>query len=168
MDASGAVVWITGLPAAGKSTLAERLRARLRIPSVILDGDALRPLLGATGYDEGARDDFYHRLAALAGHLAAQGLVVIVPATAGRRAYRERARALAPRFVEVWVRTSFDEVKRRDPKGLYARAARGEAPDLPGAGAAYEPPESPDVIAEGGLDEAALTSILNQLEAHET
>ena len=83
---TGAVVWITGLPGSGKSTLAARLRARLANPSLLLDGDVLRPILGATGYDEPSRDDFYHRLAQLAALLAGEGATVIVAATAGRRA----------------------------------------------------------------------------------
>jgi adenylylsulfate kinase len=162
--APGTVVWITGLPASGKSTLAGGLRARLGGPSLLLDSDELRPILGAAGYDEAARDDFYHRLARLAALLAGQGATVIVAATAGRARYRERARALAPRFLEVWVKTPLEEAERRDPKGIYARARRGEAPSVPGLGAPYEPPPAPDVVAAGGLDEQALAELANRLE----
>jgi adenylylsulfate kinase len=161
---SGAVVWITGLPASGKTTLAGRIRDRLSVPSVVLDSDALRPLLGATGYDDEGRADFYDRLAGLAAHLASQGLVVLVAATANRRAYRARARALAPRYLEVFVQASLDDVRRRDPRGLYARAARGEAADVPGVGAPYEPPAAPDVTATGGLDDEALAAVLTKLQ----
>jgi adenylylsulfate kinase len=156
---SGAVVWITGLPASGKSTLAAAVKARLP-GAALLDGDELRPILApAGGYDEAARDDFYARLARLAALLAAQGLVVLVPATAPRRRHRQQARALAPRFVEVHVRTGIDEAERRDPKRLYARARAGEIRDLPGAGAPYEEPLAPDIVAEGGRDEVAAAAI---------
>jgi adenylylsulfate kinase len=81
--------------------------------------------------------------------------VVLVPATAHRRSLRARARELAPRFVEVYVATGLGECERRDPKGLYARARKGEALHLPGVGEPYEAPEAPDVVAEGGMDELA-------------
>jgi adenylylsulfate kinase len=161
---TGAVVWITGLPGSGKSTLAGRLRAQLASSALVLDGDELRPILGAAGYDEPSRDAFYHRLARLAALLADQGGIVIVAATAGRAAYRDRARALAPRFLEVWVSTPLAEVERRDPKGLYARARRGDAPDLPGIGAPYEPPAAPDVVAAGGMDDQAIAELVRLLE----
>lgn len=156
---TGTVVWITGLPASGKSTLAERVRARLGARSLILDSDALRIVLEADSYATTDRDRFYRVLANLAAALAHQGLVVLVAATAQRRAYRELARRAAPRYVEVWVRTPAAECAQRDVKGLYARAAAGELPALPGVGVPYEPPSSPDVTAEGGLDDAAAAAI---------
>jgi adenylylsulfate kinase len=162
---TGTVVWFTGLPASGKSTLARHVHARLlaeRVSSAVLDSDALRPILHADGYTAVERDDFYRRLAALAALLATQGLVVLVPATAPRRVHRALARELAPRFVEVWVRTPLAECEARDPKGLYARARR-EATTLPGVGASYEPPIAADVIADDGHDDAALTTLVDRL-----
>ncbi len=164
---TGVVVWLTGLPASGKSTLAERLQLRLladRTPAVLLDGDAVRPILRAAGYTDPERDDFYRRLAALAAVLARQGLIVLVAATAPRRLHRETARELAPRYLEVWVRTPLAECEARDPKGLYARARR-DATALPGIGVSYEPPAAPDVIADGGHDEHALAAVLEALTA---
>jgi adenylylsulfate kinase len=155
---NGVVVWITGVPAAGKSTFAERLQARCP-GSVRLDGDELRALLGG-GYDPAGRDAVYRRLAGLAALLARQGLTVIVAATAHRRAYRGEARRLAPRFLEVWIDTPPAEAERRDPKGLYAAARAGRAPDLPGVGVPYEPPEHADVRAAGGEDREALERIV--------
>lgn len=160
---TGTVVWITGLPASGKSTLAARVRAALAAPSVILDSDDVRDVLGEAGYDADRRDLFYLRLARLAALLAGQGLVVLVAATSNLARHRDAARAAAPRYLEVWVRTPLAEVMRRDPKGLYARARRGEAPDLPGVGAPYEAPAAPDVVADGGLDDAAVGAILRRL-----
>lgn len=161
----GVVVWFTGLPASGKSTLARLVRDRLDALAAgtccLLDGDEVRAsLVPAPGYDPPARDAFYATLARLAALLARQGFVVLVPATANRRAYRDEARARAPRFVEVFVDVPESERVRRDPKGLYAQAAQGGAPDLPGVGAGYEAPVTPDVVAGGGDDEAAAAAII--------
>lgn len=156
----GLVVWITGRPASGKSTFGARLASALRAAGVscaLLDGDEVRAALGrppGRGADE--RESFYEILARLASLLARQGLAVIVPATAHRRAHRERARALAPRFLEVHVATAPEECERRDPKGLYALARAGAASGVPGADEPFEDPVSADVTARGGEDDIAL------------
>lgn len=164
---SGAIVWVTGRPAAGKSTLARAIAARLAPlgpAPVLLDGDAVRAaLVPAPGYDPAARDAFYATLGNLALLLAGQGFVVLVAATANRRAFRDRVRARAPRFVEVLVDVPEAVCAARDAKGLYAAARAGAAPELPGAGAAYEPPIAPEVVATGGEDAAAVESVLDRL-----
>lgn len=164
---NGVVVWFTGLPQSGKSTLAARLCEAMkpRRRCVLLDSDEVRQALGAEGYGAADRDAFYRSLAALAAVLARQGHVVVVAATAPRLAYRARARAAWPRFLEVWVRTSLRDCQARDQKGLYARAAAGEAPELPGMGAEYEAPPAPDVVAQGGQDEHALAAVIAKLDA---
>lgn len=160
--ATGIVVWITGLPASGKTTLALAVRDRLagRRACAMLDSDEVRDALARESYEAPDRDQFYATLARLAALLSRQGLVVLVPATAPRRQHRDAARALAPRFVEVHVRTPLEECERRDPKGLYRRARSGDAPTLPGAGATYESPEHPEVVAEGGQDVRAVEAIV--------
>lgn len=160
---SGVVVWFTGLPASGKTTLARRVREHLHQPSVLLDSDELREVLGLRGYTEGERNAFYAALGRLAALLARQELVVLVAATAPRQAHREAARLLAPRFVEVWVRATEAECAERDVKGLYARARAGDAPTLPGPGAAYDPPPAADVIVDGGLSSGAVEAVLARL-----
>jgi adenylylsulfate kinase len=162
---TGAVVWLTGLPGSGKSTLAARVAARLRDAGrtpLVLDGDEVRAALEPRpGHDEAGREAFYRTLGALACLGARQGLIVVVPATASRRRWRDRAREHAPRFVEVHVATPLDECRRRDPKGLFARddiAAR-----LPGVGEPYEPPVAAEVIAPHGDDPAAADAILAAL-----
>jgi adenylylsulfate kinase len=164
---TGAVVWFTGLPQSGKSTLAGRVRARLAADgraAIALDSDELRPILAPDlGYDRPGRDEFYRRLAALAALVARQGPIALVAATAPDRLHRAHARKLAPRFIEVHVAAPRDECERRDTKGLYRRAAGGDAPDLPGAGAPYEPPADPDVTASGGHDDEALEAIASLL-----
>jgi adenylylsulfate kinase len=163
----GAVVWMTGLVASGKSTLGRRLCARIRELGravALLDGDEVREaLVPKPAHSARARDAFYATLARLAGLLAAQGLCVVVAATANRRGYRDAARALAPRFVEVHVATPREECERRDGKGLYARARRGEIVGLPGVDAPYEAPILPEVVATGGEDGAALDTIVGLL-----
>ncbi len=158
------MVWVTGLPSAGKSTFAARLSARLRDdgrPAAILDGDAVRAaLVPAPGYDDAGRSNFYATLANLAAVLAREGIVAIVAATAHRRAFREAARAAAPRFVEVFLDVPAETCAARDVKGLWARARGGAAPDLPGAGAEYERPSRPDVVARGGEDTEALEEVM--------
>ncbi|HET9551481.1 MAG TPA: adenylyl-sulfate kinase [Anaeromyxobacteraceae bacterium] len=165
----GAVVWFTGLPSSGKSTLAEAVRRRLLgagRAAVRLDGDEVRhALVPAPGYWPAERDAFYETLARLAALLAGQGLTVLVAATAHRRAHRARARELAPRFLEVHVATPAADCEARDVKGLWAAARAGKAPLLPGAGIDYEPPEAPDVVAAGGLDEAAAAAVAARLAA---
>jgi len=92
-----------------------------------------------------------------------QGLIVLVPATAHRRAYRDQVRARATRFIEVWMTASLDECRQRDAKGLYAQHSDGQVAGLPGADLAYEPPELPEVSARGGEDDQALLEILKCL-----
>lgn len=164
MSTGGVVVWITGRPSSGKSMLGERLRKRLvhaHKPVVLLDGDTLRAMMKpAVGYDEQARHDFYETLTNLAALLAAQGLVVLVSATAHLRSYRDRAREVSPRYVEVYVNVPSERCAERDAKGLYAAVREGKVTGVPGADVPYEVPENPDIIALGGLDEEAIRKIL--------
>ena len=160
----GLVVWITGLPSAGKSALAHRVWHKLcqeNHPACVLDGDAVRDVMHPTpGYDPASRDAFYATLGGLAALLARQGLVVIVAATAHRRAYRDNARSMAPRFAEIYVNVPLEQCAQRDAKGLYAAARDGQPSHLPGIDVEYEAPEAPDVVALGGYDDEAVTKIL--------
>ena len=168
---SGCVVWLTGLPASGKSTIAAAtcsvLRAR-HLECVTLDGDDVRKaLVPAPGYDPRARAQFYETLARLAALLADQDAIVLVAATAHLRRFRDNARTLAPAFLEVFVDTPLAECKRRDPKGLYS----GYSTDLvPGVGTVYEPPERPDFVVRPDTRDAALrlaTLIIEQGGQHD-
>jgi adenylylsulfate kinase len=163
---TGVVVWFTGLPSSGKSTLARGVQTYLRERGALpclLDGDVLRQLLSPLlGYSHHERDAYYEALAGLAAELASQGLTVLVAATAHRRAYRRRARQLAPRFVEVWVTTPLADCQARDDKGLYAAAAAGHG-NLPGIGQPYESPEHAEIRATGGRDAQATERLLAML-----
>ena len=164
----GTVVWVSGLPSAGKSTFAEQALAALQarhVGACLLDGDAVRAcLVPKLGFSPEDRAHFYETLANLSALLARQGLVVLVAATAHERAFRERARAVAPAFVEVWVDTPLEECALRDSKGLYAAARSGAAHDVPGADQTYEPPLEPEVVAHGGLDAAALARLVTLVQ----
>jgi len=151
---TGLVVWFTGLPSSGKSTLAERVAAEVgdHAHVVVLDGDEVRAALRPVpGYTDEERDAFYETLARLAALLARQGSVVLVPATANLEYFRRRARRLAPSYLEVYVDTPLEECRRRDAKGLYARA---EA-NLPGSGVAFEVPRDPELVISPGDQGAA-------------
>jgi adenylylsulfate kinase len=149
----GWTLWLTGLPASGKTTLARALRQTLSaqgVATILLDSDELRRLITPHAtYTPVERDRFYQRLVELAAWLALSGENVIIAATGSRRRYRETARArLAPHFAEVWVRCSIAVCRVRDRKGLYRRADAGLIHDLPGVDAPYEPPETPEVIVD--------------------
>lgn len=146
----GAVVWITGVPASGKTTLAEAVRAALRsadIATLWLDSDDVRRVLswGADAYTEAGRDSFYAAVGHLARLGADGGVTVLVSATASRRRYRDDTRARVARFVEVFLDCGPDAVRKRDVKGLYAAADAGVVTALPGVGVDYEPPARPEI-----------------------
>lgn len=157
------IVWFTGLPASGKSTLAELVRQRLAAANraaLVLDSDALRDALGAHAFDDGHRDHFYRTLANLAALVARQDVVALVAATAPRRTHRDFARSTSCDVIEVLVDTTLAECEARDPKQLYARARNDPATQLPGVGVVYEAPAHPDVIAHGGFDATAADRIM--------
>jgi adenylylsulfate kinase len=152
-DQAPFAVWITGLPASGKSTVAAQLVKQIRelgMPVTVLESDVLRRSLSAgASYDEKDREHFYEALAFVGRVLTDHGISVIFDATANRRAYRDRARQLIARYVEVFVDSPLDTCIARDPKGIYRMAREGKAAFVPGIQAPYEPPDAPDVIIRG-------------------
>jgi bifunctional enzyme CysN/CysC len=169
---AGATVWMTGLPASGKSTIAVEVEARLvgsGRPALRLDGDNLRHgLNGDLGFSAGDRAENVRRTAHAAALLAEAGVVALValvsPYAADRAAARAVHEAAGVPFLEVFVATGLEECERRDPKGLYARARTGELKGLTGVGDVYEAPESPDLtIGEAETIEAAAARVLAAL-----
>jgi bifunctional enzyme CysN/CysC len=154
LGARGATVWLTGLPASGKSTLAAAVERRLveaGRPAYLLDGDNLRHgLNGDLGFSEADRAENVRRTAHVACLLADAGVVALVSLVSPYAAERDRARALHADaglpFSEVWVATPPADCEARDPKGLYARARRGELTGLTGVDAPYEPPAAAELV----------------------
>ena len=163
-------VWLTGLPASGKSTIARALAAELAgkgVRAALLESDAVRREISPLPkYDDASRDAFYATLAYLARVLVLHGVPVIVDATANRRAYRDRAREAIPHFLEVHVHCPLAVCQARDPKGIYRRSVAGTAKNVPGVSAPYEPPVLPEVVVDGERDDptAAARRILSALE----
>jgi adenylylsulfate kinase len=163
-------VWLTGLPASGKSTVARALTAELGakgIRAAVLESDAVRREIAPNAsYDDAERDAFYATIAYLARMLVLHGVPVIVDATANRRAYRDRAREAIPRFLEVHVRCTLAVCQARDPKGIYRRGTEGTAQNVPGVSAPYEPPLSPEVVVDGEKDDPVVAArrIVSALE----
>jgi bifunctional enzyme CysN/CysC len=160
LGCAGATVWFTGLPAAGKSTMASAVEERLveaGRPAFLLDGDNLRHgLNGDLGFDERARTENVRRTAHVARLLAESGSIALVSLVSPYAADREAAAALHAeaelQFIEVFVDAPLALCQRRDPKGLYARARAGELCDLTGVGAPYEAPERPDLVLRSGSE----------------
>ena len=170
MTGQGVIVWLTGRPAAGKSTLASATAIELRKrghDTAWLDSDEVRQsLLPHLGFSEADRDAFYARLAELAIEAAALHDVVLVSATAPRRRYRQAVRERAARFIEVFVDASESELVSRDPKGLYAAARAGTVTQLPGVSRPYEPPANPAVVCDTTTAsvESSVVSIVRAVE----
>jgi len=150
----GQVVWLTGLPASGKSTLAATLLRRLGERGVVtmwIDSDDLRTIITPKAtYSEEERDMFYTALGYVAALSAQGGAVAVVSATAPKREYREAARGRVERFVEVYLRCAEHIRRARDFKGLYSASDEGVISTLPGIGAAYEKPLKPELVLDSG------------------
>jgi len=154
MNASPAFcVWLTGLPASGKSSISRELTGLLEVRGirhVVLESDVMRRILTPDPtYDREERDRFYRSLVLVGERIFTSGVPVIFDATANRRAYRDSARQLFTRFLEVFVQCPGDVCSTRDPKGIYAAAASGKASTVPGIQDAYEPPLAPEIVVDG-------------------
>jgi bifunctional enzyme CysN/CysC len=168
-----AVLWFTGLSGAGKTTIAGRVERRLfeaGVQTMLLDGDTLRHgLNGDLGFSPADRAENIRRVGEVARLFFAQGAVVLCTFVSPYREDRARVRALVHggRFLEVFVDAPLDELRRRDPKGLYARADRGEVANLTGVSAPYEAPEAPELVLRTdrvSVDEA-VDQVLARLRA---
>jgi adenylylsulfate kinase len=153
---TGATVWLTGLPSAGKTTIAYELAGRLREEGhrvEVLDGDEIREFISAgLGFSRADRHTNVQRIGFLAELLARNGVKALVPVIApyadSRAAVRERHAKGGTRYLEVHVATPVEVCSERDVKGLYAKQAAGELTGLTGVDDPYEVPEAPDLRIE--------------------
>jgi bifunctional enzyme CysN/CysC len=154
------IVWFTGLPASGKSTIADIVEQKLVAHgrhTYVLDGDNFRHRLNKDlGFTDADRVENIRRVAEVARILADSGLIVLTSLISPFRRERRMAREIAGDidFIEVFVDTPLAVCEARDPKGLYVRARRGEIPNFTGIGSAYEPPERADIHLLGDAHSA--------------
>ena len=170
----GLCIWFTGRPCSGKTTLAnaldEELRNRYR--TSVLDADKVRPILCPDlGFPPEQRRASMLRIAFVAGELTRNGVIVLVTTVAPHEAHRQAVRTqFAPNsFAEVYVKASLDVCEKRDVKGMYRRARRGELPLFTGVGAPYEEPEGSDIVCstdEGSVAEC-IAKILSSIKVRD-
>ncbi len=172
MSDNGFTLWFTGLSGAGKSTIADVVEERLRergIKVEVLDGDVVRTNLSkGLGFSKEDRDTNIRRIAFVADLLSRNGVPVITAAISPYRETRDEARELmGERFVEIHVKASVDECARRDVKGLYEKAFKGEIKEFTGVSDPYEEPLDPEVVVDTAHEtvEESVARILEALEA---
>jgi len=142
------VIWITGLSAAGKTTVGDALVNSLKEAGVNveqLDGDRLRKLFPKTGFSKKDRDSHIHRVGYLAGLLERNGVTVVASLISPYKEARTFVRSQCKQFIEVYLSTPLEECEKRDPKGLYKKARKGEITQFTGIDDPYEAPENPEI-----------------------
>jgi adenylylsulfate kinase len=148
----GFVVWLTGLPASGKTTIAISLEEKLRSNGLrveVMDGDEVRKGLSRDlGFSKEDREKHAMRVAYVSKLLARNGVAVIVALISPYRSFREVIRSDIEHFIEVFVQCPVEECAKRDPKGLYAKAFAGEVKDFTGVDDPYEEPENPELVLD--------------------
>jgi adenylyl-sulfate kinase len=166
----GVIVWITGLSAAGKTSVANRLCVELvgrGFDADVLDGDVMRQHISrGLDFTREGREENTRRLGFVAGLLARHGVIAIVAAISPYRAVRDELRAASgAKFFEVYMSTPIEVCEQRDPKGLYRRARTGELRQFTGIDDPYEPPFSPEITCstESETVEGTVDTILRAL-----
>jgi len=165
----GFAVWLTGLPASGKTTLSKNLKKKLTdlgLFSIVLDGDNLRKGLNCDlGFSGRDRQENVRRTAEVVKMLTSNGFICIVAVISPFEKDRNYVRNLIgkDRLIEVFVSCPLEICEQRDPKGLYKRARSGKLADFTGLDSCYEIPQSPDVIVQTDMEtiDACLKKILN-------
>lgn len=166
----GFTIWFTGLPCSGKSTLAEKVEEILLERGMkveVLDGDVIRTNLSkGLGFSKEDRDINIRRIGFVCHLLTRNDVVAIGAAISPYRNIRDENRRLIGRFVEVYCKCSLDELKKRDVKGMYAKAERGEIKNFTGVSDPYEEPLKPEVIVETDkeTEEQSVEKIIRTLE----
>lgn len=162
-------IWITGLPASGKTTIRKVLVKRLEDAGMhvqVLESDELRKIITPKpSYSLEERDNFYRTMVYIGELLVRNGVNVIFDATANKRLYRDNARGAITNFVEVFVKCPLAVCMQRDPKGIYKKAKEGKAATVPGLQELYEEPLNPEITVESDKEdpEAAAEKIFQLL-----
>lgn len=166
-----ALLWLTGLPASGKTTIAEGVEFELNktygAHSYLLDGDRLRTGLNRDlGFSEEGRRENVRRAGEVAGLLCDAGLIVLAAFISPYASDRQAIRALLPEgmFIEIFVDCPLAVCEGRDPKGLYERARKGLLPDFTGIDAPYEPPMAPEIILHS--DQESVSACVHRVLAY--
>ena len=167
-----AVLWLTGLSGSGKSTIAKQLERKLyerRVHTMFLDGDNLRHgLSGDLGFSPEDRAENIRRVSEVAAIGFSHASVVLCSFISPYTRDRDYARSVVPagRFFEIYTKCDLEVLKRRDPKGLYAKALRGEIKQFTGITAPYEEPRNPEIVVETDIDspDAIIEKLLKMLE----
>lgn len=162
------VIWLTGLSASGKTTIGEALADNLKVLGYRvehLDGDLVRKMFPGTGFSREERDRHIKRVGYLAALLEKHDVFVVASFISPYREAREFVRSQCAHFIEVYVSTPLEECEKRDPKGLYRKARKGEISNFTGISDPYEAPGDPEVeIDTTGISvEEAVERILSYL-----
>lgn len=147
----GFVLWFTGLPGSGKTTLAQEICRRLqnhRTSVEHLDGDQVREVFPATGFDRISRNEHISRIGFLAGALERHGVAVVASFISPYQESREFVRKHCRNFIEVYLNTPLEICRKRDPKGLYKLAMEGKISNFTGIQDPYEPPLDPEITLD--------------------
>lgn len=151
-------IWITGLPASGKTTIRKALVKRLNDTGIsvqVIESDELRKIITPKpSYSLEERDNFYRTMVYIGELLVRNGVNVIFDATANKRLYRDNARGAITNFVEVFVKCPLAVCMQRDPKGIYKKAKDGKAATVPGLQELYEEPLNPEIIVESDKEDS--------------
>jgi adenylyl-sulfate kinase len=171
LEQKGFTVWFTGLSGAGKTTIADAIEPLLRERGITklekLDGDVVRTHLSkGLGFSKEDRDTNIRRIGWVAEVLTRNGVCVLASAISPYREIRDEVKARIGNFVEVYVECSIEELTRRDVKGLYEKALKGEIENFTGVSDPYEAPENPDVKVNSEHEELAesVAKVMAKLE----
>jgi adenylylsulfate kinase len=176
-DSGQPVIWMTGLPGAGKSTIAKTLHHSLKtrgFNAIVLDGDTLRGgLCSDLGFSNADRNENIRRFAHVAKLFQQEGYVVIVATISPMQSHRDLARTIVgDSFVETFIATPFDICRERDPKGMYAKALQGQLTQFTGVSDTYEQPAAAEIVVDTSDQDVAesveriVTHLGQRLRAH--
>ena len=172
MEQQGFTIWFTGLSGAGKTTIADAIEPLLRERGITklekLDGDVVRTHISkGLGFSKEDRDTNIRRIGWVAEVLTRNGVCVLASAVSPYREIRDEVRASVGNFVEVYVSCSLEELTRRDVKGLYEKAIKGELKNFTGVSDPYEAPLNADVTVDSEKEDLAesVSKVLAKLEA---